>query len=43
MKPTNQQKAIKNRWIYKIKRLLNGEIAKYKIRLVAKGFPEVWS
>ena len=32
------KKPIDVKWIYKVKRRPNGEIAKYKARLVARGF-----
>lgn len=35
--PSNKR-AIDVKWIYKTKMKPNGEIAKYKVRLVAKGF-----
>lgn len=37
--PPNR-KAIKCKWIFKIKRDANGQISKYKARLVAKGFSQ---
>ena len=37
IKRTNK-KPIDVKWIYKVKRRPNGEIAKYKARLVARGF-----
>ena len=33
-------KAIKNKWVLKIKRNTNGTIKKYKARLVAKGYTQ---
>jgi hypothetical protein len=34
------QKTIKNKWIFKIKHKVNGNILKYKARLVTKGFTQ---
>src|ERR1044072_9843757 len=34
----SNKKPIDVKWIYKVKRRPNGEIAKYKARLVARGF-----
>ena len=35
------RKAVGCRWVYTIKRDLNGEIQKYKARLVAQGFSQI--
>lgn len=34
------KKVIGNKWIFKIKYLLNGQLKMYKARLVAKGFTQ---
>lgn len=39
-RPDNR-KIVDSRWVFKIKRLANGEIDKYKARVVAKGFSQI--
>jgi len=34
----SQRKSIENKWVFKIKRRVDGSIDKFKARLVAKGF-----
>ena len=36
--PRNHQNLVGCRWIFRIKRNMDGSIAKYKARLVAKGY-----
>jgi hypothetical protein len=38
--PPKDAKIVKSKWIFKLKRLPNGEIDKFKARLVAKGFTQ---
>lgn len=36
-----RKKPITIRWVYKVKMKPNGEVSKYKVRLVAKGFLQI--